>query len=71
MAAAGPPPGTNVLLVPERRIDTCWDGYVATLAAAAQQAWQAAEARNVASLEDVAGRLDGICSDCHKHYGAE
>jgi hypothetical protein len=41
------------------------------LAEAANQAYLAAEARDLKSISEVSDRLDGICAACHRHYGVE
>jgi hypothetical protein len=62
---------TNALLIPQRRRDDDWLRYVRNLAAAADQAYRAAEAHDLKSLGEVSDRLDGICAACHRHYGVE
>ncbi len=62
---------TNALMIPERARDPQWNFYVLKLAAAANQAYQAAEAHDLKTVSDVSDRLDGICAACHRHYGLE
>ncbi len=61
----------NALMIPQRAQDNQWNFYSLKLAAAAEQAYQAAEAHNLKAISDVSDRLDGICSACHRHYGLE
>ena len=62
---------TNALLIPQRARDPQWNFYVKNLAAAANKAYLAAEARDLKSIAEVSDRLDGICAACHRHYGLE
>ncbi len=62
---------TNALMIPQRALDPQWSFYVKNLAAAANQAYLAAEARDLKSISQVSDRLDGICAACHRHYGLE
>jgi len=62
---------TNALMIPGRARDAEWNFYVQKLAAAADQAYQAAEAHDLKSIAEVSDRLDGICASCHRHYGLE
>ncbi len=62
---------TNALMIPQRALDPQWSFYVKNLAAAANQAYLAAEARDLKSISQVSDRLDGICAACHRHYGIE
>lgn len=62
---------TNALMIPQRALDPQWSFYVKSLAAAANQAYLAAEARDLKSISEVSDRLDGICAACHRHYGLE
>ena len=62
---------TNALLIPQRARDLQWNFYVKNLAAAANKAYLAAEARDLKSIAEVSDRLDGICAACHRHYGLE
>jgi hypothetical protein len=62
---------TNALRLPQRALDGKWDFYVDKLAAAADKAYQAAEAHDLKAVSEVSDRLDGICADCHRHYGLE
>jgi hypothetical protein len=62
---------TNALMIPQRALDAQWDVYVKKLAAAADQAYRAAEAHDLKAVADVSNRLDGICAACHRHYGFE
>ena len=61
----------NALMIPQRARDKDWNFYSLKLAAAAEQAYQAAEAHDLKAISDVSDRLDGICSACHRHYGLE
>jgi hypothetical protein len=61
----------NALMIPQRALDKDWNFYSLKLAAAAEQAYQAAEAHDLKAISDVSDRLDGICSACHRHYGLE
>jgi hypothetical protein len=62
---------TNALRLPQRALDGKWDFYVDKLAAAADEAYQAAEAHDLKTVSQVSDRLDGICAACHRHYGLE
>jgi hypothetical protein len=62
---------TNALMIPQRSRDTEWNSYVQKLADAAEEAYIAAEARDLKSISRVSDRLDGICAACHRHYGLE
>jgi hypothetical protein len=62
---------TNALMIPERARDPQWNFYVQKLAAAADKAYQGAEAHDLKAVSEVSDRLDGICADCHRHYGLE
>jgi hypothetical protein len=62
---------TNALMIPQRASDPEWIFYVQKLAAAANKAYVAAEARDLKSIAEVSDRLDGICAACHRHYGLE
>jgi hypothetical protein len=62
---------TNALMIPQRALDPQWSFYVKNLAAAANKAYVAAEARDLKSISEVSDRLDGICAACHRHYGLE
>lgn len=62
---------TNALMIPQRALDADWYTYVQPLAAAAEQAYQAAERRDLKAIADVSDRLDATCSSCHRHYGFE
>jgi hypothetical protein len=62
---------TNALIIPQRASDPEWIFYVQKLAAAANKAYVAAEARDLKSIAEVSDRLDGICAACHRHYGLE
>ena len=62
---------TNALMIPERQLDEQWAAYVRKLAAAADKAYQAAEAHNLKAVSEVSDQLDGICAACHRHYGVE
>lgn len=62
---------TNALMIPQRTLDPQWSFYVKNLAAAANQAYLAAEARDLKSISQVSDQLDGICAACHRHYGLE
>ena len=62
---------TNALMIPQRALDPRWSFYVKNLAAAANKAYLAAEARDLKSISEVSDRLDGICAACHRHYGLE
>jgi hypothetical protein len=62
---------TNALMIPQRSNDPQWIFYVQKLAEAANQAYVAAEARDLKSVAEVSDRLDGICAACHRHYGLE
>jgi len=62
---------TNALLIPQRSRDAAWNGYVAQLAALAEQAYQAAEKHDLKTVSAVSDRLDAACSACHSHYGLE
>ena len=58
---------TNALMIPQRALDSEWNGYVKKLADAADQAYRAAEAHDLKAISDVSDRLDGICAACHRH----
>ncbi len=62
---------TNALMIPERVRDPQWNFYVQKLAAAADKAYRGAEAHDLKAVSEVSDRLDGICADCHRHYGLE
>jgi hypothetical protein len=62
---------TNALRLPQRALDGKWDLYVDKLAAAADEAYHAAEAHDLKTVSQVSDRLDGICAACHRHYGLE
>ncbi|WP_246791370.1 hypothetical protein [Bradyrhizobium commune] len=62
---------TNALMIPGRAQDAEWNLYVKKLAAAADKAYQAAEAHDLKSVTEVSDRLDGVCASCHRHYGVE
>lgn len=62
---------TNALMIPERARDPQWIVCVQRLAEAANQAYVAAEARDLKTVSEVSDRLDGICATCHRHYGLE
>jgi hypothetical protein len=62
---------TNALMIPQRVHDPQWTFYVQRLAAAANEAYLAAEAHDLQSISQVSDRLDGICAACHRHYGLE
>ncbi len=62
---------TNALMIPERARDPEWNSYVKKLAAAANEAYVAAEAHDLKSISGVSDRLDGICASCHRHFGVE
>ncbi len=62
---------TNALMIPERARDAQWTFYVQKLAAAADKAYQGAEAHDMKAVSDVSDNLDGICAACHRHYGLE
>jgi hypothetical protein len=62
---------TNALMIPQRARDPLWNVYAKDLAEAANQAYLAAEARDLKSISEVSDRLDGICAACHRHYGVE
>jgi hypothetical protein len=62
---------TNALMIPQRVRDPAWISYARKLADAADKAYRAAEAHDLTSISDVSDRLDGICADCHRHYGLE
>jgi hypothetical protein len=62
---------TNALMIPQRALDPRWGFYVKNLAEAANQAYLAAEARDLKAISEVSDRLDGICAACHRHYGIE
>jgi len=70
-AAAVLAEATNALLIPQRRLDRDWNGYVSKLGEAADTAWRAAEAHDSKALSKVSDELDGICSSCHRHYKLE
>ena len=61
----------NALMIPGRALDGQWNAYAGKLAAAADEAYRAAERHDLAAVSRVSDRLDGICSDCHRHYGYE
>ena len=62
---------TNALMIPQRVRDAQWNFYAKNLAAAANRAYVAAEARDLKSIGEVSDQLDGICAACHRHYGLE
>lgn len=62
---------TNALMIQQRALDPAWNSYVKKLADAADEAYHAAEAHDLKAISDVSDRLDGICADCHRHYGVE
>jgi len=62
---------TNALMIPQRANDSQWIFYVQKLAEVANEAYVAAEARDLKSVAEVSDRLDGICAACHRHYGLE
>lgn len=62
---------TNALMIPQRALDADWYAYVQPLAAAAEQAYEAAEKHDLKTISDISDRLDAMCSSCHKHYGFE
>lgn len=62
---------TNALMIPGRARDSQWNVYVQKLAAAADKAYQGAEAHDLKAVSEVSDRLDGICADCHRRYGLE
>ena len=62
---------TNALMIPERVLDAQWGMYVRKLSDAADRAYHAAESRDLAAVSRVSDELDGICADCHIHYGRE
>ena len=62
---------TNALMIPERARDPQWIVCVQRLAEAANQAYVAAEAHDLKTVSEVSDRLDGVCADCHRHYGLE
>ena len=62
---------TNALMIPERVADKAWIGYAEKLAAAAAKAYRGAEDHDLKAVSEVSDRLDGICTDCHRHYGLE
>jgi hypothetical protein len=62
---------TNALMIPQRTRDADWNRYVKNLADVADKAYRAAEAHDLKSISEVSDQLDGICADCHRHYGLE
>jgi hypothetical protein len=62
---------TNALRIPQRSVDTDWNGFVDKLADAAARAYQAAEKHDLPALFFISDHLDEICSSCHRHYGYE
>jgi len=62
---------TNALMIPERVRDREWIKYAEKLAAAAARAYRGAEGHDLKAVSEVSDQLDGICSDCHRHYGVE
>ena len=70
-AAATLAEATNALMLPQRALDSEWNGYATKLAVAAEQAYRAAENHDLKSVSEVSDRLDGICAACHRHYGLE
>lgn len=62
---------TNALMIPQRALDDAWNGYVLRLAALAEQAYQAAEKHDLATISGISDRLDATCSACHARYGLE
>lgn len=62
---------TNPLMIPERALDPEWSRYAKALAAAADKAYQAAEAHDLKTISQMSDQLDGICAACHRHYGVE
>ena len=61
----------NALMIPSRALDDQWNFYALKLAAAADEAYRAAERHDLKTISGVSDRLDGICSACHRHYGYE
>ena len=62
---------TNALMIPERARDKEWNRYALKLAKAADRAYRAAEKHDLKAISHVSDELDGICADCHRHYGLE
>jgi hypothetical protein len=62
---------TNALMIPQRALDPQWNFYAKNLAEAANEAYLAAEARDLRSISEVSDRLDQVCAACHRHYGVE
>jgi hypothetical protein len=62
---------TNALMIPERVPDRAWTQYAGRLAAVAVKAYRGAEDHDLKTVSEVSDQLDGICSDCHRHYGVE
>jgi hypothetical protein len=62
---------TNALRIPQRSVDSDWNGYVDKLADAAAKAYEAAEKHDLPALFFISDHLDEICSSCHRHYGFE
>jgi hypothetical protein len=62
---------TNALMIPQRVQDQEWISYAQKLSQAADKAYHAAEEHNLKSVSEVSDQLDGICADCHRHYGLE
>jgi hypothetical protein len=61
----------NALMIPQRALDSQWNGYARNLGDAAAKAYVAAEAHDLKTISEVSDRLDGICAACHRHYGVE
>jgi len=61
----------NALMIPQWALDPEWNGYAKKLGEAANEAYVAAETRDLKSISEVSDRLDGICAACHRHYGLE
>ena len=62
---------TNALMIPQRSLDPQWNFYAQKLAEVANKAYLAAEAHDLKSISVASDQLEGICSDCHKHYGLQ
>jgi hypothetical protein len=64
---------TNTLMLPKyrRTPEAEWNKWAKEVADLAIQGKQAADKHDKAAMEDIGGRLDVACDDCHKAFRSE
>lgn len=56
------------LMLPGKEQESPWSQAATRLAAAAAEAREAVQSKNMKTLAAIATRIDASCTDCHKRY---